>query len=209
MSPIDDDEFMDPFGDDGIDDDLDRDREGVPADIFELIDESLRIVDSAKSMPLSSSILISRDEIREILEDIRVQLPEEIRSARWLLKEGQEYIEKAKRDADSILEEARVQAERMAQRTEIVRQAKKIATKTVDDADAAARKLKREAEDYCDRKLAAFEIALEDIGKTVKAGRDRLQLSPREILDSAQIAGGQNKQSTEAEEKFFDQDLTE
>lgn len=208
MSPIDDDDLIDRFEDD-FEDDNDERRDGHSADIFDLIEEALHVVANARSMPLSSSVIIAKDDINEILEDIKIQLPEEIRSARWLLKEGQEHIEKAKRDAEAIVEEARVQAERMAQRTEIVRQAKKIATKTVDDADAAARKLKREAEDYCDRKLAAFEIALEDIAKTVKAGRDRLQLSPKEILETAQIAGGQSQGTSEAEEKFFDQDQLE
>lgn len=208
MSPIDDDDLIDRFEDD-FEDDNDERRDGHSADIFDLIEEALHVVANARSMPLSSSVIIAKDDINEILEDIKIQLPEEIRSARWLLKEGQEHIEKAKRDAEAIVEEARVQAERMAQRTEIVRQAKKIAAKTVDDADAAARKLKREAEDYCDRKLAAFEIALEDIAKTVKAGRDRLQLSPKEILETAQIAGGQSQGTSEAEEKFFDQDQLE
>ena len=157
MSPIDDDDLIDRFEDD-FEDDNDERRDGHSADIFDLIEEALHVVANARSMPLSSSVIIAKDDINEILEDIKIQLPEEIRSARWLLKEGQEHIEKAKRDAEAIVEEARVQAERMAQRTEIVRQAKKIAAKTVDDADAAARKLKREAEDYCDRKLAASEI---------------------------------------------------
>ncbi len=186
-----------------LEDDSPRDR---PSDIFELIEESIRLVASARSMPLSSSIIVARDEMLEILEDIKAQLPDELGSARWLLKEGQEFIEKAKRDADGILEEARVQAERMAQRTEIVRQAKKIANKTVEEADALARKLKHEAEDYCDRKLAAFEIALEDISKTVKAGRDRLQLKPKEIVKE-NTDFGQTRVGTPAEDKFFDQDL--
>ncbi len=104
--------------------------------------------------------------------------PNELRQARWLLKERQEFIAEKEREADALLEEVKVQAERMVQRTEIVRQANHVAQRILDDANEEARRLRHEAEDYADQKLASFEIVLDRTMKTVKAGREKLQVSP-------------------------------
>ena len=72
----------------------------------------------------------------------------------------------------------RVQAERMVQRTEIVRQANHVAQRILDDANEEARRLRHEVEDYADQKLASFEIVLDRTLKTVRAGREKLPVSP-------------------------------
>ena len=73
------------------------------------------------------------------------------------------------------MEEVRAQAERMVSRTEIVRQANQVAQRILDDADEEARRMRHEAEDYCDQKLAGMEIVLDRIMRTVQAGREKLQ----------------------------------
>ena len=66
----------------------------------------------------------------------------------------------------------------MVQRTEIVRQANHVAQRILDDAREEARRLRHEAEDFCDQKLASFEIVLDRTIKTVQAGREKLQATP-------------------------------
>jgi vacuolar-type H+-ATPase subunit H len=105
-------------------------------------------------------------------------MPDELRQARWLLKEREDFIAEKTREADVLLEEVRVQAERMVQRTEIVRQANHVAQRILDDANEEARRLRHEVEDYADQKLASFEIVLDRTMKTVRAGREKLQVSP-------------------------------
>jgi len=148
-------------------------------------------------MPMSASVLVNRDEALSIVEDTMQTLPEELRRARWLLKERDEFLENARRDADAIVEAARVQAERMVERTEIAREARRIAQKTVDDADAQARRLRLECEDYIDHKLAEFEVVLERTRQAVENGRAQLQVS---------IDPLEPEEPEEAESGFFDQD---
>ncbi len=89
------------------------------------------------------------------------------------------------------------------QRTEVVRQARHHAERIVLDAEAEARRIHHDADDYVDRKLAAFEIVLDRTIRTVQAGRERLSAAPPlpdekdAELDAAD--GG--------EESPFDQDL--
>ena len=104
--------------------------------VEDLIEELIEIVTSAKSMPLSSSAIITRDEVLDLLEAIRDELPEELRRARRMLKDHEELLAAARREAADIVDDARVQAERMVQRTEIVRQAEHRAVRIVEDAEA-------------------------------------------------------------------------
>ena len=159
--------------------DLDQQRAaGEEHDAEALIRGALDVVQTAKAMPLSASVLVSRDELVELLQAALDRMPDELRQARWLLKERDEFLAEKSREADVLLEEVRVQAERMVQRTDIVRQANHVAQRILDDANEEARRLRHEAEDYADQKLASFEIVLDRTMKTVQAGREKLQVSP-------------------------------
>ncbi|HLT17106.1 MAG TPA: ATP synthase F0 subunit B [Acidimicrobiales bacterium] len=133
------------------------------------------LVASARPMPLSTSVMINRDEVLEMLDEAIERLPEELRAARWLLKEREDYLAKVKREGEEILEQARSRAERMVQRTEVVKASEARARRIIEAAQAEANRLKHECEDYCDHKLASFEIVLERTLKMVAAGREKLQ----------------------------------
>ena len=137
------------------------------------------VINNTRPMPLSSSHLLNnKDEVIELLEDALERLPGELKQARWLLKERDEFLARTKREAEEIVEVARTQAARMVQKTEIVREAQTFAQRTVDRAVDEATRLRNEAEDYCDQKLAQFEIVLQRTLKTVSLGREKLQVAP-------------------------------
>ena len=64
------------------------------------------MVDTARTMPMSASVLVNRDEALELIDEALHALPEELRHARWLLKERDEYLAQARRDAEDIVEAA-------------------------------------------------------------------------------------------------------
>jgi regulator of protease activity HflC (stomatin/prohibitin superfamily) len=169
-----------------------------------LLRRIIEIVNNAKPLPMSTSVRITKDEVLELLEDAVGRLPEELRQARWMLKERADFLAKTDREATEILEQARVRAERMVQRTEIVREAAHTAQRLVDDAKEEASRLRLEAEDYCDQKLAAFEIVLERTTKTVQAGREKLRVTP--LPAGGALGLGEGIEGAAGEEGFFDQD---
>ncbi|MDP9403346.1 MAG: hypothetical protein M3P85_08420 [Actinomycetota bacterium] len=175
-----------------------------------LLRRVIEIVTNARAMPLSTTVRVEKDEVLELLEDALERLPDELRQARWMLKERAEFLAKVQREADEILEAARVRSERMVQRTEIVRSAQHLSQKTVEQAREDASRLRHEAEDYCDQKLAAFEIVLERTMKTVQAGRDKLRVTPLPAQGRGDLGFGPDTGdlgATEgADEAFFDQD---
>ena len=189
-----------------VDEDVAGDEPGGPADLDAegLIHQVVDVINSAKTMPLSASVLISRDEVIGLLGLALDKLPDELRQARWLLRERDEFLAERAREAEALMEEVRAQAERMVSRTEIVRQAKTTAQRILDEANEESRRMRHETEDYCDQKLAGMEIVLDRIMKTVRSGRQKLQATTPVGLDEpaatpAGEAGG--------EDGFFDQDL--
>ncbi len=161
------------------------------------------IVSSARPMPLSTSVMVNRDEVLDLLDETVERLPEELRAARWLLKERDEYLAKVRREGDEILDQARARAERMVQRTEVVKSSEARARKIVDLAETEARRLKNECEDYCDQKLASFEIVLERTQKMVGAGRAKLQGS----LATGEVPAVVDGQPGDDNPPVFDQDF--
>jgi cell division septum initiation protein DivIVA len=172
---------------------------GYVGDAETLLRRAIDIVATAPTMPLSSSPRIDRDEIIELLEESLHRLPDELRQARWMLKERQEFVAKTRREADELLEAARVRAERMVQRTEVVRAAEQRARQVMETAEADSRRLKHETEDFLDQRLGSFEILLDKLQKTVHAGRQRLSIGA--IRD--ETAGIEEEDPTMG---FFDQD---
>jgi cell division septum initiation protein DivIVA len=170
-----------------------------------LLRRVIEVVNNGKSVPLSSSVMVTKDEVLELLEDALDRLPEEVRQARWMLKERDEFLAKVAREGDDILEQARVRAERMVERQEIVREARHTAQRAVDDAREEARRLRLEAEDYCDQKLAAFEIVLERTLKTARAGREKLSVTPS---PAQRPEVGLSEEDDSGSDAFFDQDQT-
>lgn len=170
-----------------------------------LIQQALDTVASAKTMPLSSSVLVARDELTDLLHDALERLPDEVRQARWLLRERDEFLAEREHEAEAMLEEVRARAEHMISRTEVVRQAHQTAQRIVDDAREEARRMRHEAEDYCDQRLAGMEIVLERVMRTVQAGRKKLQATAPPPAEARPIAGA-GEGATQGEDGFFDQD---
>ncbi len=144
-------------------------------DLETLLRELREVIDAARTMPMSASVLVNREEALELIDDALAAMPEELRHARWLIKEREEYLAQARRDAEDIVEAGRVQAERMVERTEVAREARRVAQQVVANAEAQSRRLRHEAEDYIDQKLASFEVVLERTMATVVKGREQLQ----------------------------------
>ena len=176
-------------------------------DLETLLRELREVVDTARTMPMSASVLVKREEALEIVDEALATLPDELRHARWLLKEREEYLAQGRRDAEDIVEAARAQAERMVERTEVAREARRVAQQVVAHAEADSRRLRHEAEDYIDQKLAAFEVVLERTMASVQRGRDQLQavVEPLPPEVAGEVAGAEAPYE-DLEGAVFDQD---
>jgi cell division septum initiation protein DivIVA len=148
---------------------------GVPPDVEAKLHQLERLVGDAKTVPLSASVMLNRAEIDGIVADLREALPDELTQARWVVKERDEILERAQVDADEILADARAERERLISEQEVAKGAAAAADRIVGDAREHARRIRLEAEDYVDAKLANFEVVLHKTLSAVERGRQKLR----------------------------------
>src|SRR6266508_1715913 len=137
-------------------------------DVLVLIDKLDDLVHNAKAVPLT--------------DQVRTTIPEEIKQARWIVKERQEMLAEAKREQDRLLQEAREQAVREASQTEIVKLAERQAQEIIDESRRQARETRLEMEDWADGILATLEVNLDKFLSAVKRGRERLHERSQETV---------------------------
>jgi uncharacterized protein YqgV (UPF0045/DUF77 family) len=143
-------------------------------DVLVLIDKLDDLVHNAKAVPLTDQVRIDREEIYDILDQMRATIPEEIKQARW------------------ILGEAREQAVREASQTEIVKLAERQAGDIIDDARRQARETRLEMEDWADSILSTLEVNLDKFLAAVKRGRERLHERSQETVVAGVAAESSN-----------------
>ena len=154
-------------------------------DVLVLIDKLDELVHGAKAVPLTDQVRIDREEIWEILDQMRATIPEEIKQARWIVKERQEMLAEAKREAERLVAAARERAAELASQQEVVRQAEEQARSLLGEARRREREVRLGAEDYADEILATLEVNLGKFLTAVQRGREQLAQGSQERTGGA------------------------
>jgi cell division septum initiation protein DivIVA len=143
-------------------------------DVLVLIDKLDDLIHNAKPVPLTDQVRVDKEEIYDILDQMRSTIPEEIKQARWIVKERQEMLAEAKREAERIIKEGREKQAQLISQEEVTRQAERGAEDIIEDARAREREIRLGAEDYADEILGTLEVNLSKFIAAVQRGRDRL-----------------------------------
>ena len=158
-------------GSDGAEQSLESRRLAVE----QMLAHAVRSVERSRPMPFSTSVMINGEEVLALLRQALAALPEELRAARWILKEREDMKVRAQREGEEIVTAARARAEQMVQRSDVVKAAELQARRTLAKADERSLRMKLETEDWCDQRLAAFEATLHKTMNAVSTGRQKLQ----------------------------------
>jgi vacuolar-type H+-ATPase subunit H len=148
---------------------------GPPVDVLTIIDKLDDLVHKAKQVPLRDQVRVDREEVYEILDQMRATIPEDIKQARWIVKERQELLAAGKREAERILEGAGERQTQLVSQHEVIRQAELAAEGIIEDARAREREIRLGAEDYAEEILYTLEVNLSKFIAAVQRGRERLQ----------------------------------
>ncbi|MGH9021122.1 MAG: hypothetical protein ACRDV0_08925 [Acidimicrobiales bacterium] len=178
-------------------------RRDIETDLRELRD----LVANAKAMPLSNSALVPREDVLALLEQALRDVPDEIREARWALRDREELMTAEVAKAQQLMDQVRAEAARMVDKTEIVRQSRLAADQIIADAQAKARALVNQSEDFIDGKLGNFEIVLERLLRTTRSGRERLSAQglPTSMIEAVPDVDPDDE-APHDDASFFDQD---
>ena len=139
-------------------------------------------VEQARTMPMSSSVLVSKAELLELVSRLRAALPAELADADEVLAGADAVVTAAREEGERVVASARRRADELVSQESVVAAAQVRAAQIVADAERTAAGIRRDADDWCDRRLAEFEIDLGRGVAQVQAGRAQLaeRLAPPE-----------------------------
>jgi vacuolar-type H+-ATPase subunit H len=151
-----------------------REQGADRVDALERIDEIIATVENARAVPMSRNCLIDRQELISVLEELRVELPVELRRAANLLEERDKILDAGKREADRIIAEGEQEHARLVSVHEVVVSAEHEANRIISEARQEAQRLRDEVDDYVDTALANFEQFLTRALASIERGRDKM-----------------------------------
>jgi vacuolar-type H+-ATPase subunit H len=143
-------------------------------DPLDRIDEIIALVEGARSVPMSRNCMIDRGELIGALEQLRGELPGELRRATALLEERDKIIDAGRNESERIIAEAEAEHARLVSINEIVVSAEHESSRLVGEARAEAQRLREEVDDYVDTALANFEQFLTRSLASIERGRDKM-----------------------------------
>jgi YesN/AraC family two-component response regulator len=146
----------------------------VPGAIADLLEDLLSEIQSARAVPLSNNVMINQEEILDRLHQAIEDLPEELRAARWMVREREAYISRTNEKARDLLVKARVESERLVSENYVVQEAVEEANALVRNAESEGRRIRLEAEDFAERHLSEAESVLGELYRYITEARAEL-----------------------------------
>ncbi len=144
------------------------------AGITGILDAIEQAVADARAMPMSSSVLVSRAELLDLVAQARAALPGQLTRADRLLSSADDVVSRSQAESERLLADARRRAAELVDSEQVAVAARERAAEIIAEAEAVAEGLRREADDYADRRLAEFEIDLGRLLAQIQAGRSKL-----------------------------------
>lgn len=143
-------------------------------DVHDELDRITQTIEDARAMPMSASALINRAEVLTMLDELRELLPTSLRDAEEVLRERESVLARAHEEAERVVAAARAEHDRLVGQSAIMTSARERAGAELAAAQAESQRLLAQADDYVDRKLGEFEVALDRLSQQVGRGRARL-----------------------------------
>lgn len=126
-------------------------------DALELLDELEDIIDKGASVPFSGRCILERDELLDVLQELKLKLPEDLKQAKWIKEERQRILQEAQAEADEIIKTVKDKAVSMVDENEITKQAIAQGKQIVDHATTEATQISDSAYNYSDDLLETVE----------------------------------------------------
>ena len=140
--------------------------------IEEILDQLDELIDRAWSLPLTGGrCVVDADKVRELLDDVRLNMPTEIRQAQSIVADRTEIVNNAKKEAETIIARAEKRAAALVEEDEIVRQSRNKAAEIAQQAQQQSREMRQSAKEFVDNILKNTEETLAASMNEVKSTR--------------------------------------
>ena len=144
-------------------------------EIFTLLDSLEDLIENSKKVPLSEKSIISQEEVLDLIKEIRLKLPDELKQAKWVKEERDRILNEAQKEADDVVKEAENRIISMIDEHEITKKAYDQKAKIIETANEMSREISKGTKEYADSVLAGIEVALQDAMKVIQNNRKELK----------------------------------
>ena len=139
-------------------------------DILHLIDRLEELFNDSKAVPLTHSVMVDEDKMLDIIDQMRISIPEEVKKAQQLLAQKDRVLAQAQEEANRTVEIARQKADDLVHRDMIVQEAQRRAEQIVAQARLDAEATRRDADDYVLAALNHLQDELDKLSNQVRNG---------------------------------------
>lgn len=144
-------------------------------EIFTLLETLEECLERAKKVPFTQKVIIDTDEVLDIVKEIRLKLPDELKQAKWVKEERGRILVEAKKEADGIVKEAENRIISMIDEHEITRKAYEQKAQIIETANEMSREISKGTKDYADNILEKVQGVLQEALATVENNRKELK----------------------------------
>jgi cell division septum initiation protein DivIVA len=146
-----------------------------PMDILHLIDRLEEILNESRPIPLTHTVLVDEDKVLDLIDQMRVAIPEEVKKAQQVLTQRDRILAQAQEEANRTLALARDRSEQMVERESIVQAAQARASDVGSQEIAKIQQIQQEADNYVLETLTRLEMELDRMITQVRNGISTLQ----------------------------------
>ena len=154
---------------------------GKIMEIFTLLETLEDIMERSRSLPFTDKGIVDKEEVLEIIKEIRLKLPDELKQAKWVKEERARILEKAQKEADGIVKEAENRIIAMIDEHEITRKAYEQKAEIIETANEMSREISKGTKDYADSILANLESAINNVSVTLNEAIKTIEQNRKEL----------------------------
>lgn len=148
---------------------------GENMEIFTLLETIEDMLENSKEVPFTHKAIIGKEEVLDIIKEIRLKLPEELKQAKVIKEEHDRIISKANEEASEIVKEAENRIISMIDEHEVTRKAYEQKNKIIENANDMAREISNGTKAYADNILAGVQVTLEDALRVIENNRKEVK----------------------------------
>ena len=139
-------------------------------DILQLIDRLEELFNESKSIPLTRNVMVDEDRMLDIIDQMRIAIPEEVKKAQQLLGQRDRVLAQAQEEANRTLELARQKSDQLVTKDTVAQEAQRRADQIIAQSRVEAENIRADADDYAMNSLTQLEAELERITNQVANG---------------------------------------
>lgn len=144
-------------------------------DILSLLEELEQMLDSSASVPFSKKVMLDREQVEELINEIKLKTPDELKQARWVKEERQRILQDAQKEANDIIKEAENKIIGMIDEHEITKKAYEQRSEIIDAAEKYKRDLISATREHADSILEELENKLKEYLDMIRSNRKELK----------------------------------